>query len=179
MKEPIADTEPLAPFEFGPFGRMLAPVTKWMAIAGGLVFVALVIMSIISIVGRKLGVGPVPGDVELLQMWAAFASACFFAYCHLHEGDVKVDFFTEKFPAARVHLMDACGSLLVAMFAALIAWRTTALALASKESGETSAVLAWPVWIGQALMVPGFVLLAIAGVYMAAMHLQAREGGTA
>ena len=101
------------------------------------------------------------------------------ADCHLHQGDVKVDFFTKKFPAARVHLMDACGSLLVAMFAALIAWRTTALALASKESGETSAVLAWPVWIGQALMVPGFVLLAIAGVYMAAMHLQAREGGTA
>lgn len=106
MKEPIADTEPLAPFEFGPFGRMLAPVTKWMAIAGGLVFVALVIMSIISIVGRKLGVGPVPGDVELLQMWAAFASACFFAYCHLHQGDVKVDFFTEKFPAARA--LDGC-----------------------------------------------------------------------
>ena len=79
MKEPIADTEPLAPLEFGPFGRILAPVTKWMAIAGGLVFVALVIMSIISIVGRKLGAGPVPGDVELLQMWAAFASACFLA----------------------------------------------------------------------------------------------------
>ena len=58
MKEPIADTEPLAPFEFGPFGRMLAPVTKWMAIAGGLVFVALVIMSIISIYAEMLGESP-------------------------------------------------------------------------------------------------------------------------
>ncbi len=37
------------------------------AIAGGLVFVGLVVMSIVSITGRKLFSWPVPGDVEMLQ----------------------------------------------------------------------------------------------------------------
>jgi TRAP-type mannitol/chloroaromatic compound transport system permease small subunit len=41
-----------------------------------------------------------------------------------------------------------------------------------KEVGETSAILGWPVWIAQALMVPGFALLAAAGFYMFVMHLR-------
>ena len=43
-----------------------------------------------------------------------------------------------------------------------------------REVGETSAILAIPVWIAQALMVPGFVLLALAGFYMA-LHLFRRS----
>ena len=64
--------------------------------------------------------------------------------------------------------MDAFGSLLVGLFGALIAWRTAVGAIAIKEVGETSAILGWPVWIAQGLMVPGFVLLAAAGFYTCA-----------
>src|SRR5512132_2246423 len=140
---------------FGSFGRALLATTKMTAIAGGLVFVALVVMEIVSIVGRKLFSAPVPGDVEILQMCAAFASSAFFAYCHLARGDVKVDFFTHNLAPRRIALLDATGSLLVGLFGALIAWRTGAGAVALHEAGETSAVLGWPVWLAQALMVPG------------------------
>ena len=67
--------------------------------------------------------------------------------------------------------LDAFGSLLVGLFGALIAWRTAAGALAVKEVGETSAIIAFPVWIAQALMVPGFLLLAAAGFYLCAHDL--------
>ncbi len=135
-------------------------------------FVALVAMSIVSIVGRKLVAWPVPGDVELLQMCAAFASSAFFAWCHLANGDVKVDFFTHGLSPRVVAALDCVGSLLVGLFGALIAWRTAAGALAVHEVGETSAVLGMPVWIAQALMVPGFALLAAAGFYMAGLRLR-------
>jgi len=157
---------------FGPAGRTLLAVTKAVAIAGGLVFVALVAMEIVSIVGRKLFSAPVPGDVEILQMSAAFASATFFAYCHLIGGDVKVDFFTHNLKPHRVALLDAFGSLLVGAFGALLAWRTGAGALVLKEVGETSAILGWPMWLAQALMVPGFALLALAGFYLAAHRVR-------
>jgi hypothetical protein len=71
-------------------------------------------MSIVSISGRKIASAPVPGDVELLQLCAAFASSSFFAWCHLNQGDVKVDFFTEHLAERWVHVLDALGSLLVA-----------------------------------------------------------------
>src|SRR5207344_2862035 len=102
--------------DFGRGGRMLLLLSKNVAIAGGLVFVALVAMSLVSIVGRKLVAMPVPGDVELLQMCAAFASSAFFAYCHLVGGDVKVDFFTHNLAPRKVALLDAFGSLLVGLF---------------------------------------------------------------
>jgi TRAP-type C4-dicarboxylate transport system permease small subunit len=156
----------------GPGGRALAAAARQLAIGGGLVFVGLVAMSIVSIVGRKLFSWPVPGDVEVLQMCAAFASSTFFAWCHLVNGDVKVDFFTHKLPPHVVAVMDAIGSLLVGLFGALLAWRTAAGALSVREVGETSAVLGWPVWLAQALMVPGFALLAAAGLYMSVQRLR-------
>jgi TRAP-type C4-dicarboxylate transport system permease small subunit len=161
----------------GPGGRFLLALSKNLAIAGGLVFVGLVVMSIVSIVGRKLFSWVVPGDVELLQMCAAFAASSFFAYCHMVNGDVKVDFFTQNLAPRKVARLDAFGSLLVGLFGALIAWRTAAGALSLREVGETSAILGWPVWVAQALMVPGFVTLAAAGFYTCVSHLRraARE----
>ncbi len=105
----------------GPVGLALRAVCKFVAVLGGLVFVGLVIMSIVSIVGRKLASAPVPGDVEVLQMCSAFAASAFFAYCHLNGGDVKVDFFTHNLSSRIVTRLDAFGSLLVGLFGALIA----------------------------------------------------------
>ena len=173
MQEPIPGAAPsTATLAFGPLGHLLFKASKLAAISGGLIFVAIVVMSIISIVGRKLWSAPVPGDVEMLQMAAAFASASFFAYCHMNGGDVKVDFFTAKASPATVHRLEAFGSLLVGLVGALITWRAGVGALAIKEAGETSMILGWPVWIAQMLMLPGFLLMALAGFYMVGIHLR-------
>jgi TRAP-type C4-dicarboxylate transport system permease small subunit len=171
-EEPLA----YAPFTtsdaFGSFGNLLLRVSRWFALAGGIIFVLLVIMSLVSVVGRKLFAFAVPGDVEVLQMCAAFSVSSFFAYCHLIHGDIKVDFFTHNMAPHKVAFLDFIGSLMVGLFGALIAWRTGAGALSLKEVGETSAILAWPVWIPQMLMVPGFILMAVAGLYMAIHQLR-------
>ena len=178
MSAEAAEAPAPAERRFGPFGRVLFRAAQALAVGGTLVFIGLVAMSIVSITGRKLFSAPVPGDVELLQVCAAFASAGFFAYCHMNQGDVKVDFFTGGMSARRVHLMDAAGSLLVGLFGALIAWRTAAGAAVVKQAGETTMILGLPLWVGQALIVPGFVVLALAGFYMMTWHLRrAGEGG--
>ncbi|MFL6651082.1 MAG: TRAP transporter small permease [Sulfurifustaceae bacterium] len=177
MQDLTSDAGAAPAHDFDALGRFLLAITRYLAILGGLVFVALVIMSIISISGRKLYAWPVPGDVELLQMCSAFAASTFFAYCHMVGGDVKVDFFTHNLRPAIVAILDAFGSFLIGAFGALIAWRTAAGAISLKEVGETSAILAWPVWIFQALMVPGFVLMAIAGFYMCVYRLRRTRGG--
>lgn len=182
MQEPIPGAAPSsATLAFGPWGHLLFKASKVSAITGGLIFVAIVVMSIISIVGRKLFAAPVPGDVEVLQMAAAFASASFFAYCHLNGGDVKVDFFTAAASPATNHRLDALGSFLVGLVGALITWRAGAGALSIKDAGETSMILGWPVWVAQVLMLPGFLLMALAGFYMVGVHwrLSLAKGGAA
>ena len=170
MQEPVPGAPANDPIIFGPSGRVLLAVTKVLAIIGGLLFVGLVVMSIVSIVGRKLLSAPVPGDVELLQMIAAAASAAIFAYCHLNHGDVKVDFFTAAAPPWVNHALDAFGSLLVGLVGAVLTWRVYVGAIGTQESGETSAILDIPVWWAQIAMVPGLAMLALAGFYLAARH---------
>jgi hypothetical protein len=46
-------------------------------------------------------------------------------------------------------------------------------ALTVRASGEETMILGLPQWWGPAAMVPGFVLLALAGGYMAARHVAA------
>lgn len=162
---------------FGPVGNFLLGVSRWLALAGGMVFVILVIMLLVSVVGRKLFSMPVPGDVEVLQMAAAVASSTFFAYCHMVQEDIKVDFFTHNMKPWKINFLDTLGSLMVGLFGTLIAWRSAAGAISLKEVGETSAILAWPVWLFQALMVPSFALLAICGFFMCGHKLrQAVQG---
>lgn len=153
-----------------PIGRGLMAASRVLAIGGGLIFTALVAMSIVSIVGRKIAAAPVPGDVEMLQMGAAVGASTFFAHCHMVRRNIRVDFFTAWLPAAWSEGLDAAGSLLLAVVGALVAARTWAGAATLREFGETSAVLAIPVWIAQILMVPGFMLMAAAGLYMAVWH---------
>jgi TRAP-type mannitol/chloroaromatic compound transport system permease small subunit len=162
---------------FGPGGDKLLKVSRVLALGGGLIFVGLVAMSLVSVVGRKLFSFVVPGDVEVLQMLAAVASASFFPYCHLIQGDIKVDFFTHNMNPIIINALDTLGSLMVALFGVIVAWRTWAGAMSLKEVGETSAILAWPVWIAQAMMVPSFVLLAIAGFYMCGHKLRQAVAG--
>jgi TRAP-type C4-dicarboxylate transport system permease small subunit len=180
MQEPVAPPDLARALPgFGPWGHRLLAASRAAALAGALVFVALVLLSIVSIVGRKLAAAPVPGDVEILQMCAAFACASFFALCHLTGGDVKVDFFTARASARTLHGLDALGSLLFGVVGAALAWRTVVGALDVRAAEETSVILGWPVWIAQALMVPGFVLMALAGLYMVGVQLRRPSVGGA
>jgi TRAP-type C4-dicarboxylate transport system permease small subunit len=182
MKEALPGELAPDPSPYGPIGRALLNACKTLSVVGGLMFVGLVLMSIVSIVGRKLASAPVPGDVEVLQMVAAAASASFFAYCHMNHGDVKVDFFTLKLQASTLHALDAMGSLLVGAFGVLLCLRAGLGALSTLESGETSAILSWPVGWAQLAMLPGFALLALAGLYVAAWHvgqIRAADAGVA
>lgn len=172
MQEPETPTPFALKDTFGPGGSLLLALARLMAIVGGFIFVGLVVMSVISIVGRKTVGFVVPGDVEVLQMLAASASASFFPYCHLIHGDIKVDFFTHNLQQRTLWIIDAVGSLLVGLFGGLVAWRAWAGAMSVKEAGETSMILAWPVWIPQAFMVPGFALLGVAGIYMCVHQLR-------
>ena len=151
----------------GSWGMRLHATSRAFALAGGVLFIVLIAMSLVSIVGRKLFSAPVPGDFELLQMGAAVAAATFFAYCQMSDGHVKVDFFTAWMPARLRAFLDGLAALLMCVVALLISWRTAVGAVASFESGEASLMLGWPGWIAIALIVPSFILFALTGLYIA------------
>jgi nucleoside-diphosphate-sugar epimerase len=74
-------------------------------------------------------------------------------------------------------VLDALSHLLLGVVAALIAWRTAVSAISINEAGETSMILAWPVWMVVAAIVPSFVLLAAAGFYNTVIHWKSASSG--
>jgi TRAP-type mannitol/chloroaromatic compound transport system permease small subunit len=166
MHEPgIGDEEEGAQPLRGPLGQGLYTLCKAFAIGGGLLFVLLVLMSLVSIVGRKLASMPIPGDIEIMQMGTAVASAAMLAYCEMMRHHLRVDFFTAKLSPKNKNRLDALSHLLLALFSVLIAWRTSVAAISLHEAGEKSMMLLLPVWPAVALLLPSFVLLAAAGFY--------------
>ncbi|MBR0567068.1 TRAP transporter small permease subunit [Azoarcus sp. L1K30] len=139
--------------------------SKGMALSGGMLFVALIGMSLVSIVGRKTGFGSVTGDIELMQAGTAVAAGAFLPYCTLLGEHLKVDFFTESLRAGLKRSIDGFADLLLALFAALLAWRTGLAALSLHDVGEVTPLVSLPVWIPVAALVPSLAMMGVCAAY--------------
>jgi TRAP-type C4-dicarboxylate transport system permease small subunit len=154
-------------------GRLLDRVATGFTMLGGLIFCALIVMSIVSIVGRKLFSAPVQGDVELMQMGAAVGAAAFLPLCELHDHHIRVDALTGWMSRGNRAWLDTAAHLLLTVAALLLTWRTALAVVDGRSSGEVSTLLTIPMWQPVALLVPSFALLAVCAVYRTA--LAARE----
>lgn len=163
MSEIVSQQSP-AP-GFSGVGRWLDRLSFGFAMGGGLIFIALVAMSIVSIVGRKLFSAPIQGDLELMQIGAAVGAAAFLPLCELHDHNIKVDALTGWLSARSRRLLDGGAHLLLFVAIALLTWRTALSVLDVKESSEVSPLLGVPMWIPVLLLVPSLALLAAAALY--------------
>src|SRR5574343_1396092 len=139
----------------------LIVASKAMAVSGGVLFLALIGMSLVSIIGRKLGFGSVNGDIELMQAGTAVAATAFLPYCTLLGEHIKVDFFTENMRESLKRPIDGIAEVLFAVVSALLVWRTILSAIATRESEEVTTLVSLPLWIPTALLVPGLFLMMI------------------
>jgi TRAP-type C4-dicarboxylate transport system permease small subunit len=157
-------------------GRLLDRVATLFTMLGGLTFCALIVMSIVSIVGRKLFAAPVQGDVELMQMGAAVGAAAFLPLCELYDHNVKVDALTGWMSERGRARLDTVAHALLSVAAVLITWRTSLAVLDGYSSGEVSTLLTVPMWLPVALLVPSFALLALCGLYRTGRSLRDAMG---
>lgn len=149
------------------FGRALGRTSLVLAVLGVLIICALACMLCVTIVARKLLGWQVTGDHELVQIFAAVSMSMLFPWCHLNGGNVIVDLLTSGLPRRVNRGLDRIGSLLLGVMALILAWRTGLLVEQTLARGTFTPLLAWPVWVPQALMIPGLLLTGVVGVYLA------------
>ena len=158
-----------------PLGVMLFRLSRAVALAGGFVLVAMMLMSLSSIVGRAVFNQPLPGDYELVQLGCAIAVAAFLPFCQMRGGHVLVDFFTANSRPAFRGALDTLGAMLLAIAAAVFTWRLFAGAITMKVANDLTTILEIPTWWAMALMVPSFALLSATGFYTAWQHWRKRN----
>ncbi len=147
------------------FGRFLEKLAIALAIAGGLVLIAVVALNFISIIGRYFFGSPLLGDFELVEVGCAAAVASFFPLCHLRSGNVIVDFVTQNFRVQTNLALDAFSSLVFGCVAAFIFWRMIYGVEDMLKYEETTMLLQFPVWIAFVPVVVSFGILAVTCFY--------------
>ena len=103
-------------------------VARAFALFGGSVLIMLAVMTVISTIGRafvglQIGLGPIPGDFELVEAGTAVAVFCFMSWCHLNQGHVTVDIIADHLPKKANLSLVLIGNVLVFLVAFVVAWR--------------------------------------------------------
>ncbi len=175
-------------------------LARVMAIGGGVVLMALIILSGVSILGRGLntlghselligfsrhiadaliatGVGPVNGDFELVEAGIAFAIFSFLPICQLHGNHATVDIFTARLPERVTLSIEAIWEVLLTVIIVLISWRLFAGLVDKRNYGETTLLLQFPVWWSYGASFLASLVASIVAVYCAVVSIiQALSG---
>ena len=149
--------------------RKLAEViAATLAIAGGLVLLAIVVLTCLSIAGRALvpfdlGVGPIRGIYDMTEIGMAAAIFAFLPLAQLENAHARVDLFQSFIPQAMNSVLDLLFNVAMFVVAAFGTYRLY-LGMQDKLSyGETTLIAQIPVWQGYAAGLVGgvgFVLIA-------------------
>ena len=148
-------------------GRFLFAVSRWLAVAGGLVLVASGFVTIYSIVALRILNSSFPGDVELVSYSLVISVFLFLPYSQVVRSHVNVDFFTMGASPRAKALMDIFGALIFAGLAGIIAWRMTIGGFEMFDRNQTTALLNIPYWWSFLLAVVSLALLTCVSLYTA------------
>ncbi len=154
-------------------------LAKWLAVLGGLVLIAVTLVTCVSIFGRAFiwaGLRPVPGDFEIVEAGVGFAVFAFLPWCQLKRAHATVDVFTLYFPDRVNRIIDFLAELLMTVVILAIAWRLWFGMMDKIRFRETTFILQFPVWWGFAAAMVAAAIAVIVSVYM--LYVRAREIGS-
>jgi TRAP-type C4-dicarboxylate transport system permease small subunit len=144
-----------------PIDASIVTLTRWLALAGGVLLLAAVAITLVSVAGRYGFNMPVTGDYELVETIAAVGIFFFFPYTHATNSNIVVRFFTDGMATRGKRLLDLAHDAIFTVVAALLAWRLT-VGLADKfHTGESTMLVRIPYWWAYGFAVFALFLLCI------------------
>lgn len=149
-------------------GRAIGAVAHALALVGGILFTALAVLTTVSIVGRGFvfaGLGPIPGDFELVEAGTAIAVFAFLPWCQLKRGHVTVEVLVARFPPRVRAFLGLVGNLALTVAAVLIAWRMWAGMTDKFRFGETTMILRFEIGWAYAFAMVGAIAFAVTAAY--------------
>lgn len=160
----------LAPLLEERVGVVVGGFARWLAIVGGLLLVALSLLTIVSVAGRSLFqsfgfLGAIRGDFELVIMGTAIAIFAFLPYTQFRRGHVAVEVATGWASPRTKAFLAMIANILMSAVALLIAWRLHVGLLDKIENGETTFIVGFPTWWGYAGAAVGAWSFAVVSLY--------------
>jgi TRAP-type C4-dicarboxylate transport system permease small subunit len=160
----------------GRFGRAVLSLSRAWALLGGLVLLAVMVMTVASVLLRATLGFPILGDYELVEIGTALAAFAFLPYCHQAGGNVLVDVFTDRAPEPFKHGLGAASSLALAAIALVLLWRMSLGGYDFWRYHEVTTNLEVPRWWAFPPILVSLALLALVALVVFAQELGAALG---
>lgn len=174
--------------------RTLTFLSRLMAILGGVMLSAVILLTVFGIVMRLLdrlfhwmtdadvlaalgqwmidaGVGPILGTFELIEAGIGFVIFAFLPICQITGGHATVDIFTSKMSDGTNRVLRGLTEVVFAAVLVLIAVQLYGGLLTKLNSGQTTLELQFPVWYSYAIGLTGAALAAVVSVYLAVVRV--------
>ncbi len=179
--------------------RQMMRLANWLAIFGGLILLALVAITVISVAGRSAnsighmdfiqthlptlaslftGLGPILGDFELVEAGVAVAIMAFLPVCQLNRGHASVELFTHLLSARLSLFLAFLWEALFAFVFVIITWRLFVGTSDKLRYGETTFLLQFPIWWGYALCAIIGVMVSVVAIYSVWLRWRDMRDGT-
>jgi TRAP-type C4-dicarboxylate transport system permease small subunit len=155
MAEASAGAAPAGP------GWLARAVEAW-AVLGGLLLLAVVLMTAWSATSGVVFARPLPGDVELTEMLVAIAVFMFLPWCQLTGANVSADIFTARAGPRAIAAFSMLSAILALAFSALLARQMYLGLLDYREYIETTTILRIPIWYAYVPAIASLALLVVA-----------------
>lgn len=139
----------------------LATLAQWLAVVGGLLMLAVALVSSASVVLRWATTNPIQGDFEIVSIGGGLAVFLCLPWAQQRGANILVDSFTTRAPGWLNRGLDALWSLLYAGICGLIGWRMTLGAQDTITSHTVSMVLAIPYGWAMGLAAGCFAVTAV------------------
>ena len=146
-----------------PAGFLRRVVEAW-ALFGGVVLLAIALMTAWSATSGWLFGRPLAGDVELVEMLTAVSVFMFLPFCQITGANVTADLFTARAGPRTVALLTLLGALVALGFSLLLLWRMYEGLLDYRQYVETTTILKIPLWYAYLPVLASLVLLAAAAL---------------
>jgi TRAP-type C4-dicarboxylate transport system permease small subunit len=136
-------------------GALLEKLAVWWAILGGVVLLAIVLVTATNVgafgldkIARLFGatVSGLPGYEDFVRLAISGAALMLFPYCQLKRGHVAVDLFVNMTPRPVRRALDAVSLIAMAALALFLAYWMVLGLLETRADGALSRVLGWPEW---------------------------------
>jgi TRAP-type C4-dicarboxylate transport system permease small subunit len=141
--------------EIAPHGGVLAGAAVFMALAGGLVLLAISFLTVVSGGLRWLTSQPIRGDFELISIGSGLGVLAALGFTTLKRGNIMVDSFSTWLPRRWNEVVDGFWQLVWAAVRGVIAWRMAlggaeAMANGSRTIGLLALPFGWAIAVGAA-----------------------------
>ncbi|MDF1608096.1 TRAP transporter small permease [Hoeflea sp. YIM 152468] len=129
--------------------RLMRSFAALLAILGGLALIAVILATVTSITGRALlwiGLGPIRGDFELVELGTGFAVFSFLPWVQINRQHASVEIITMHMSDGINRLIDLVADLLMVAIALLLTWKHWQGTLDKFAYGETTFIIQYPLW---------------------------------